>query len=144
LSAYADTSFLVSLYVFDRNSNRASTYLREVSLPILLTPLLETEIANAFFLRMFRKESIEEQIRISSELFRKDVHEGIFELRALGGEVFQHASQIAGRSTPRLGTRTLDLLHVASAVVLRADGFFTFDKRQAQLARTEGLIVREI
>jgi predicted nucleic acid-binding protein len=139
-----DTSFLVSLYVFDRNSPRASARLREVSLPILLTPLLETEISNAFFLRMFRKESIEEQIKISSELFRKDVHEGIFESRALNGEVFQHAREIAERSTPKLGTRTLDLLHVASAVVLRADGFFTFDKRQARLAKAEGLVVRGI
>jgi predicted nucleic acid-binding protein len=144
LSVYADTSFLVSLYVFDNNSTRASASLREISLPILLTPLLETEIANAFFLRVFRKESTEEQIGISSELFSRDMRGGVFESRALGGEVFQHASQVAKRSTPKLGTRTLDLLHVASAVVLKADGFYTFDKRQARLAKAEGLNVREI
>jgi predicted nucleic acid-binding protein len=144
LSTYADTSFLVSLYVFDRNSARASAYLRKVSRPILLTPLLETEIANAFFLRLFRKESTEEQIRISSELFRKDMRDGTFEMRPLSSEVFQHARQIAERSTPGLGTRTLDLIHVASAIVFRAEAFLTFDKRQARLARAEGLAVREI
>jgi predicted nucleic acid-binding protein len=140
---YADTSFLVSLYVLDRNSVRASARLRQTSLPISLTPLVETEITNAFYLRIFRKEARQEQIRNSLELFRKDMHDGVFESRALRDEIFQQARQIAARSTPSVGTRTLDLLHVASAIVFRAEGFLTFDKRQARLARSEGLVVRE-
>ncbi len=143
MSVYADTSFLVSLYVRDRNSARASARLRQTSLPICLTPLVETEIANAFYLRIFRKEARQEQIRNSLELFRKDMHDGVFESRTLSDEIFQQARQIATRSTPSLGTRTLDLLHVASAIVFRAEGFLTFDKRQARLARSEGLVVRE-
>lgn len=40
-----------------------------------------------------------------------------------------------------LGTRTLDVLHVASAVALGAQRFVTYDIRQAALAKAVGLRV---
>jgi predicted nucleic acid-binding protein len=38
-----------------------------------------------------------------------------------------------------LGVRTLDSLHVACALELGADKFWTFDERQAKLAEAAGL-----
>lgn len=143
MSTYADTSFLVSLYMFDDNSPRASTIFAELSHPILLTPLLEAEIVNAFNLRIFRKESREKEIRASLDLFGKDVRSGVFELKSFSNEIFRQASQISSRRTAKFGTRTLDLLHVASAVFLQTKTFCTFDKKQAELARAEGLVVRD-
>jgi hypothetical protein len=58
-------------------------------------------------------------------------------VNALPASAFERAKQIARRQTPRLGTRTLDVL--ASAVALHADTFYT---RQAKLAAAEGLFVR--
>jgi predicted nucleic acid-binding protein len=49
--------------------------------------------------------------------------------------------QVARRRTPLLGIRTLDALHVSSAVKLQADMFYTFDHNQEKLARAEGLLV---
>lgn len=141
MSTYADTSFLVSLYVFDDNSPRASAMFASASFPFMLTPLLEAEIVNAFYLRIFRKESGEKQIRTSLELFGKDVRAGVFELKSFSNDIFRQASQISTRRTAKVGTRTLDLLHVASAVLLKTDKFATFDKKQAELARAEGLVV---
>jgi predicted nucleic acid-binding protein len=43
--------------------------------------------------------------------------------------------------TARIGTRSLDLIHVAAAIVLRADVFHTFDDRQRKLAGAAGLVV---
>ena len=111
------------------------------SFPFMLTPLLEAEIVNAFYLRIFRKESGEKQIRTSLDLFGKDVRAGVFELKSFSNDIFRQASQISARRTAKFGTRTLDLLHVASAVVLETEKFATFDKKQAQLARAEGLVV---
>jgi len=142
LSTYADTSVLVSLYVFDDNSPKASALFADASFPLLLTPLLEAEIVNAFYLRIFRKESGEKQIRTSLELFGKDVRAGVFELKSFSNDIFRQASQISSRRTAKVGTRTLDLLHVASAVFLQTEKFCTFDKKQAELARAEGLVVR--
>jgi predicted nucleic acid-binding protein len=49
--------------------------------------------------------------------------------------------QMVRLRTPQLGTRTLDVLYVASAVKLQADMFYTFDRNQEKLARAEGLPV---
>ena len=39
----------------------------------------------------------------------------------------------------KLGMRTLDSLHVACALELKAEKFWTYDERQAKLAKTQGL-----
>ena len=142
MSTYADTSFVVSLYVFDSNSPQASAIFAKLSFPIVLTPLLEVEIVNAFNLRIFRKELREKEIKASLELFGKDVRSGVFELKSVSNEIFRQGSLISSRRTAKFGTRTLDLLHVASAVFLRTDEFCTFDRKQAALAQAEGLAVR--
>lgn len=63
MRAYADTSLLVSLYVFEANSERAAAQMKRVKLPILLTALGEIELTNAFHLRIFRKELKPVQVR---------------------------------------------------------------------------------
>jgi len=62
-------------------------------------------------------------------------------MRALPEEVFTRASQLASKWTARLGTRGLDILHVAAAITLRTDTFHTFDDRQQKLAKAAGLVV---
>jgi predicted nucleic acid-binding protein len=52
---------------------------------------------------------------------------------------FEVCAQLARRHVARLGERTLDTLHVASALELKAKQFWAFDERQAKLARAEGL-----
>jgi predicted nucleic acid-binding protein len=141
LSAYADTSFLVSLYVLDGNSARATAQMKAIKLPVLLTPFGELELANALYQRVFRKELISSTINAAHALFTQDIREGIFEPRFLSQTVYDRAKVIARKHTPRLGTRTLDVLHVASALVLQADAFYTFDRNQGKLARAEGLAV---
>jgi len=48
---------------------------------------------------------------------------------------------LSTRHTPTLGTRTLDLLHVAAALELGCTDFLSFDNRQRQAAQAEGLNV---
>jgi predicted nucleic acid-binding protein len=54
-------------------------------------------------------------------------------------QVFDVCADLARRHGSRLGVRTLDSLHVASALQLKAERFWTFDQRQAKLAKAEGL-----
>ena len=51
------------------------------------------------------------------------------------------ARDVSREHTPRLGCRSLDVLHVASAMELELKGFLTFDSRQRQLAHAVGLKV---
>jgi len=53
--------------------------------------------------------------------------------------VFETAINIAKKHVERMGGRTLDSLHVASALEFGAERFWTFDERQAKLARAVGL-----
>ena len=48
---------------------------------------------------------------------------------------FELCTDLARRYGPKLGIRTLDSLHVACALELKAERFWTFDERQAKLAK---------
>lgn len=141
MTSYADTSFLVSLYILDANSAAAAARMRRAALPILVTAFGEVELLNAISLRAFRKELVPSKVRATQALVRRDIADGVLLLKPVAAIVYERAKQMARRRTPVLGTRTLDILHVASAVVLQADTFYTFDQNQARLARVEGLTV---
>jgi predicted nucleic acid-binding protein len=53
--------------------------------------------------------------------------------------VWETSIDLARRHGPTLGVRTLDSLHVACALELRAERFWTFDEQQAKLAEAVGL-----
>jgi predicted nucleic acid-binding protein len=54
-------------------------------------------------------------------------------------DAFELCADLGRRYGPRLGMRTLDTLHVACALELNAKQFWTFDERQAKLAKAQGL-----
>lgn len=141
MSVYADTSFLVSLYVLDANSDISAVRMARAPLPVLMTPFGELELTNAISLRLFRRELAPSKVKAAHALVAKDLADGVLLVRPLPSTVFERAKQIARKRTPRFGTRTLDVLHVASALLLQADTFYTFDRNQGKLAAAEGLAV---
>jgi predicted nucleic acid-binding protein len=141
LTVYADTSFLFSLYVPDTNSSATTAIVKRIQPPLLATDFVEFEFVNAINGRIFRKElrASEEQAVLLS--FSRDIHAGAIRIAPLSAATFVHARRLARVHTPLLGTSALDVLHVASALSLRADSFCTFDKNQAKLAAAVGLRV---
>ena len=115
--------------------------MKRAKLPLLMTSFGELELTNAVALRLFRKELSGSQVKAAHALIRKDLEDGVLLVNALPVSAFERAKRISRKQTPRLGTRTLDVLHVASALVLQADTFYSFDTRQAKLAAAEGLLV---
>ena len=51
------------------------------------------------------------------------------------------ATQLSAAHTEKIGLRAIDLLHVASALILESELFLTTDERQTLLAKAEGLKV---
>jgi predicted nucleic acid-binding protein len=141
LSSYADTSFLLSAYLWDSNSEIATAHLKQAILPVFLTPLGEFELINAISLRVFRREIPTVEARDARSHVLGDIESGVLLRTPLENAVYAKAEEIAVRRTPHLGTRALDILHVASALVLRAGTFYTFDRAQELLAKTEGLSI---
>lgn len=144
MSVYADTSFLVSLYVLDVNSARADATMRRTNLPVAISALVELELTNAISMRLFRRELKTAEAKAAYALVRKDIEDGVLESKPIPNVAFERAKQIARRGTPRLGTRTIDVLHVALALEFRAEAFYTFDARQAKLAVAEGLALANL
>ena len=68
-----------------------------------------------------------------------DQASGVWQQTALPESAFELCVQLAQQHGPKLGVRTLDSLHVACALGLKADRFWTFDERQAKLAKAQGL-----
>jgi predicted nucleic acid-binding protein len=138
---YADTSFLVSLYVPDANASAALASVRSLRFPLVLTPLGELEFANSLALRVFREEMTAAQAASVLAHFKQDIAAGILRLGPFPLAVFEQATHLSQKYSAHLGTRTLDLLHVTAALSLGARRFYTFDRKQARLARLLGLRV---
>jgi predicted nucleic acid-binding protein len=138
LSIYADTSFLVSLYLTDRHSAEAER--RLASRPtVWLTPLHVAEWIHAVEQHVFRGMLSRSQADRLHDRFQQHRVGGLWMEAALPESAFDVCAQLGRRHGARLGVRTLDALHVASALELRAERFWTFDERQKRLARAAGL-----
>lgn len=132
-----DTSFLVSLYVRDLHSTEAIGLMASRPRP-WLTPLHRAEWAHAIERQVFQKVLSRREARELHAQFEKDRADGVWADAGLPELALEVCAQLARRHAARLGTRTLDALHVASALELKAKQFWTFDERQARLARAAG------
>src|SRR5207253_9558439 len=54
---------------------------------------------------------------------------------------FRVAAHLSERHSVKLGTRSLDILHIASAKAIRAAELLSFDVRQRSLGQLVGLVV---
>jgi predicted nucleic acid-binding protein len=134
LKIYADASFLVSLYSPDANSTAAARTMHASGGDRFVSVFGELEVVNAMGLRVFRKKVSATQAQSSLKDFDGDLRAGVFQLRPLTEQVFERARQLSRQTTAKLGTRTADLLHVATALELSADYLYTFDQQQRKLA----------
>jgi predicted nucleic acid-binding protein len=139
MTAYCDTSFLFSLYAPDANSAAAARQCSGAREAMLITPLCELELTNALELRLFRKELTSAEVAAAGEAFRSDLAAGLYSSHPVSAAVFEKACRLSREHTRRLGCRSLDILHVAAALVSRASVLYTFDENQKRLAAAEGL-----
>lgn len=141
MNAYADTSLLISLYGRDANTFAAVSLARNHRPTFFLTPFGEAEFTNAIEVRIFQGQWTRAEAQTMQDRFRFHLSAGVFQLQELSPEIWPLAMTLSRRHSAKLGTRTLDVLHVASALILKPDAFLTFDERQRKLARAEGLRV---
>jgi len=88
---------------------------------------------------VFRKEISPTEARRARADLEGDLGIGLWLKADLPESVWATCADLARRHGQILGVRTLDSLHVAAAIELRAKSFWTFDERQAKLAQSVGL-----
>jgi predicted nucleic acid-binding protein len=139
---YLDTSSLVALYYPEAKTGRLEAHLRSRRSRLPFTWLHELELTNSLQLKVFRGEGTAAAVAATLGAVRSDVEAGaFFRPQIAWASVFDSALRLSAVYSRELGTRTLDLLHVAAASLLEAKEFITSDQRQSKLAKSEGLKV---
>jgi predicted nucleic acid-binding protein len=138
LTVYADSSFFVSIYLEDGHS-RAAEQLISSGTRVWFTPLHYAECMHAVAQQVFHKNLPTAVAQQAYGDLDKDRAAGLWVEVEMPEGVFEVCADLARRYGPRLGVRTLDSLHVAWALQLKAEQFWTFDERQAKLAKVAGL-----
>ena len=137
---YADTSFLIAVYLRDVHSSEAYR-LMALRPSLTITPFGRAEVANAVYRQVFLQRTSAMNARTAWQNFELDCRSGLLHSTELPEATWSEVIELARRHGPTLGVRTLDSLHVACALELKADKFWTFDDRQKQLAEAVGLDV---
>jgi predicted nucleic acid-binding protein len=106
---------------------------------VWLTPFHVAEWTHAVERHVFRRALSRSEADRYHERFQQHRDSGLWVEVAMPESAFELCAQLARRHGARLGLRTLDTLHVASALELKAERFWTFDERQKRLARAVGL-----
>ncbi len=148
---YADTNFFTNSMLelpFSRDAGRMMKNLRESDTVLPVPLLLKLEVTSALQRLVFESRTGSQPLRITPEMallaeaaFLSQV-EGGFLMRDCtipGAALSAQFSDLVHRHTAKHGFRTYDTLHVASALLLGCDTFWTFDIRTKKLAALEGL-----
>lgn len=146
MRAYPDTSFLCALYRKQDNSAPALDYRRRLTEPLPVTRLLLWEFRQAVRFQAFRHSKdravgypIEEADAMIAKVSAQ-LRSG--ELRLMDcdlSDVLLLGEQISKARTASGGHRSFDILHVATALVLDAAEFLSFDANQNALAAAQGM-----
>lgn len=142
MSAYADTGFIVSLYKEESTSADANSVMGNTEPPVLISDLSVLEFRNAMNLAVFRNEINDDARVLILERFASDQEAGVFQTLPIpSSELYPTSARLSDTHSSTLGTRSLDLMHLAAALTLGADTFLSFDSRQRAAAQAEGLDV---
>ena len=143
MHAYFDSAIIVKLYVREATSPDAIGLVGTRIAPYMLTQWQTLEVNNAIRLKLFRKEINLGEMNQSLAAFEQDIASGRWQRPVYNAiAIEQKAAEFSASHSARLGCRTLDIIHVAAAVVLGATEFVTFDGRQEALAKLAGLTVK--
>ena len=130
----------MKLYLPEAETSSVAAYVRGLKEPLPFSHLHEIEVKNALRLKVFRKEALSSPVSKSIRTIDKDVDLQILKRPELNWvDVFRRAEELSKRFSSRSGSRSLDLLHVASCLLIPCRDFLTFDDRQALVAEKAGL-----
>lgn len=116
MKVYADTGFLISLYLHETTSATANRVFSSVMPPVPLIPLGVLELRNAFHLAVFRKQITPSIQRAAWRHVERDIQDGIYAVTPMpSANLHQKAAELADRHSQTLGTRSLGSAATRSA-----------------------------
>lgn len=141
MKLYFDTSALIKLYYPEPETELIADWIIETKPVIFFTLFHELELKNAIGLKAFRGEITEKQLKDIIGTVNHDLDTGVLTVPLIHwNDLLCSAVALSDTFVKEIGTRTLDIIHVAAALYLQSTHFLTFDKKQAKLADAQGLI----
>jgi predicted nucleic acid-binding protein len=151
MRVFADTNFFTHLWMdlaFKSEAERLLQSLHRAGAVLPVTRMLRMELTNALQRLIYETRHGTQIVHVSPEAAL--VARGVFDDETRASEFLRWQSvseetleiafeTLAYRHTAKHGFRTYDILHVASALMLGCDTFWTFDERAKKLARLEGM-----
>ena len=148
MSVFADTSVICGVLHEQDNSREADALFAGVGRAVVISTLVAFEFKQSARLQTFRFDADRTQGWAERETgrmlaqFDANVDAGAFVFGEVDwADVHSLAERLSAAHTRKEGHRTLDVLHVATAVHLKAELFLTLDGGQAALAKAVGLKV---
>jgi predicted nucleic acid-binding protein len=145
---FADTSLICALLHEQDNSREADALFADMGGSVTISTLVAFEFKQSARLQNFRFDADRTQGWPERETgrmlaqFDANVAAGVFVFPEVDwADVHSLAERLSAAHTRKEGHRTLDVLHVATALHLRSERFLTLDGLQASLARAAGLTV---
>jgi len=119
-----------------------TTWRAKLSGPLPVTHHGRVELINGIALAAHRRFISATALTAALAALDDDFETGRYrQTDLLWRSALKRAGDLSRQHTPALGTRSLDVLHVASALELNLRRFVSFDERQQKLARAVGLKV---
>jgi predicted nucleic acid-binding protein len=141
-STYVDPSALLKLYLHEKESASMNAWRAKTKGSLPITHHGRLEVVNGICLAAHRREITAEAMSDTLASFDEDFAAGSFrQSDLLWRATLNRAAELSRTYSHKFGTRTLDVLHVASALELGLRTFVTFDGRQLELVRAVGLKV---
>lgn len=140
---YLDTSAFLKLYFKEHGSEAVQQLIASQRHPLPVWEIQQMEMINAMRLKVFWKEISLAEAERQISLFKDRRRRGLYYQAEIDRLELSETFERLSLQTMRNGGRTLDILHVACALVLGASHFLTFDAKQRLLAQESGLAVPE-
>jgi predicted nucleic acid-binding protein len=142
LNIYFDTGILLKLYSAEPDSPKAIALVQSHGSPILFGNLHDAELRNALHRKCARKEISRQELRLALRLLQGDIDQGVLQQPSIDWtDVFAEAKRLTSKYAVSTQCRTLDTLHIATALSLGVTSIGSTDERQRLLARKAGLKV---
>jgi predicted nucleic acid-binding protein len=144
LKAYADSSFLVALYLQQQSSPKAIVFMERYAQALPFTPWHRLEVRNAIRLAVWQKVIDPQQGKTQLKQLDTDLKEETLLVHTPidWTDVLREAEKLGAAHNATMGCRSADLFHVAAAGELGCDTFLTFDDKQTSMAKAAGLTVK--
>ncbi|MGO8698130.1 MAG: type II toxin-antitoxin system VapC family toxin [Limisphaerales bacterium] len=144
MTSYADSSFIVSLYLQQQSSAKAIAFMERSGRGLPFTPWHRLEVRNAIRLAALHGLIDPAQAKNQLKQIEKDLkEEALLVHKAIDWiDVLREAEKLGATHNETIGCRSADLFHVATAKQTGCDTFLTFDEKQISMATAAGMMVK--